>query len=98
MLLLCIQRFAFGIVMIHLASNNVATHLYLSFIQHQHIDTPRTDLCCVYACAFYVCVSGCACACLVPLSACMCGCVCGCVMCVVHVCALQCYQTDVCST
>ena len=55
----CIQRFAFGIVMIHLASNNVATHLYLSFIQHQHIDTPRTDLCCVYACAFYVRVSGC---------------------------------------
>ena len=64
-------------------------HLYLSLIHHQHVDTLRTDLCCVCMLVFYLRVS--VCVCVVSLCACMChvcvhvSCVHTCVICV-HAC------------
>ena len=63
-------------------------HLYLSLIHYQHVDTLRTDLCCVCMLVFYLRVSVrvrvvSLCACMCHVCACMCH-VCAC-MC--HVCA-----------
>ena len=56
-------------------------HLYLSLIHHQHVDTLRTDLCCVCMLVFYLCVS----VCVHVVSLCVCMC---------HVCAYMCHALE----